>query len=156
MTFAVIAVLVGVVGFIVFWGLVHSDWLYGTYGQITQEQWDRIAHLRDGLADIGVAPDAVAALNDALLLPPPSMEQVLFDLRVAADALERFADSATVQEIQDQLMAMIAEIAAESGLSPTLWRTPQTQPTPTAALPADLRVARADAAGLNLTAPNPE
>jgi hypothetical protein len=130
-TFAVIAVLL--VGFssIAFWGLAHSDWLYGTYGQISQAQWDQIADLYDRLLLAGIAPDAVAALDDALLLPHPSTQDVLFDLRQAALILERFKAHATARQIQAELFTLISQIEP-AYLSPSApWPTPTPVPTPT-------------------------
>jgi hypothetical protein len=132
-TFGVIAVLLIVFSLITFWGLTHSDWLYGTYGQITPAHWERIAGLRDELVQLGVVPEAVSALDDALLLPHPSTEEVLFDLRQAVLALEPFASDAAVRRIQEQLYALIAEIDADQGQQPTAWptATPRPAPTPT-------------------------
>ena len=145
-TFSVIAVLLVAFSLIAFWGLTHSDWLYGTYGQITPAQWDRIADLRDGLVQLGVAPGAVSVLDDALLLPRPSTEEVLFDLRNAALALDRFASDAAVRRIQDQLLALSAEIGPGYQWLATPRPTPTLQllPTPTPAPFMDAPVAHDD------------
>jgi hypothetical protein len=132
-TFGVIAVLLVVFSLITFWGLTHSDWLYGTYGQITPAHWERIAGLRDELVHLGIVPEAVSALDDALLLPHPSTEDVLFDLRQAVLAIEPFASDTAMDRIQDQLNALIAEIDGRQGQGPTAWptATPRSAPTPT-------------------------
>lgn len=129
--FTVTALLLVGFSFIAFWGLTHSDWLYGTYGQISQAQWDQIAAVRDRLLLAGIAPDAVAALDDALLLPHPSTQDVLFDLRQAALTLGRFKAHDTARQIQAELFALISQIEPAS-LSPSTPRpTPTPVPTPT-------------------------
>jgi hypothetical protein len=130
-TFFVIGLLLVAFGLITFWGLTQSDWLYGTYGQINQAQWDQMVDLRDRLAQLGIAPDAVAALDDALLVPRPSTEDVLFDLRKAAVALEPFATENTVREIQVEINALIAKIEFGGRPVRTYWSTPTPAPTPT-------------------------
>jgi hypothetical protein len=115
---------------IAFWGLVQSDWLYGTYGQINQAQWDQIAQLRDRLLELGAYPTAVDALDDALLLPRPSTEQVLVDLRTAAAALAP-AEEREVSILRTRLRALISEIQPFEGREPTPWTTPTGWPTHT-------------------------
>lgn len=110
LTFSVIAILLIVFGLIAFWGVTGSDWLYGTYGNISQAQWDRMADLREQLVQLGVAPEAINALDDALLLPHPSTENVIFQLSKAAQALEPFKADAGIREIQAELQALISEI----------------------------------------------
>ena len=129
LTFIVIALLLAAFAFITFWGLTRSDWLYGTFGQISQTQWDQITDVRDRLVQLGVAPDAVAALNNALLLPRPSTEDVLFDLRKAALALERIEASANVRAIEIEIHAFIGHIEASDNSLPTLWPMPTPEPT---------------------------
>jgi hypothetical protein len=109
-TFAVIAMLLVLVILIVFWGLVHSDWLYGTYGQISQTNWDKITQIREELVRLKIAPDAVAVLDDALLLPHPSTEDVLYDLRRAILILDQYQDNASARRISDHLHALMAQI----------------------------------------------
>ena len=130
-TFVVIAVLLFVFSLIALWGLAASDWLYGTYGQINQAQWDRIAALRDRLAQLNLSSDAVAALDDTLLLPHPSTEDVLFDLETAAQALDRVRANAAARQIQTELRALIGAIRnSDDQPSPTRSK-PAPQPTPT-------------------------
>lgn len=131
-TFIVIALLLMVFSFIAFWGLTHSDWLYGTYGQINQDQWDQIADLRDRLLQFGMAPDAVTALDDALLLPHPSTQEVLFDLRRAALTLDRLKAHATARQIQAELHALIMQI--EPGYLSSSTPRPTLTPVPTPTL----------------------
>jgi hypothetical protein len=137
LTFVVIAILLAAFSLIAFWGLVGSDWLYGTYGQISQAQWDQTADLRDRLAQLGLAPQAVAALDDALLLPRPSTENVLLDLIKAAQALDSLATNADARQIQAELYTLIDEIKSSAGIKPdygphpTPWSTPTPQITPT-------------------------
>jgi hypothetical protein len=141
-TFTVIALLLIVFSFIAFWGLTHSDWLYGTYGQISQAQWDQIADLRDRLLRFGVAPGAVTALDDALLLPHPSTQEVLFDLRHAALSLDRLKAHATARQIQAELHALITQIEPGYLSTSTPWPTLTPAPTPTLTPMMDAPVAR--------------
>jgi hypothetical protein len=129
-SFLFITMLISVFILIAFWGLIQSDWLYGTYGKISQAQWDQIAQLRDRLLELGAYPTAVRALDDALLLPRPSTEQVLTDLRTAAAALEPAADS-EASILRTRLLALISEIQPSDGGSPTPWMTPTGWPTST-------------------------
>jgi hypothetical protein len=129
--FTVIALLLLGFSLIAFWGLTHSDWLYGTYSQISQAQWDQIADLRDRLLMAGIAPDTIAALDDALLLPHPSTQNVLFDLREAALTLDPFKGYATARQIQSELFALIAQIEPGYLSLSTPWPTPTPVPTPT-------------------------
>ena len=130
-TFVVIAVLLFVFSLIALWGLAASDWLYGTYGQISQAQWDRIAALRDRLIRLNLSSDAVAALNDALLLPHPSTEDVLFDLETAAQALDRVRANEAARQIQAELRALIGAIRTGGSQPSPAWPTPSPRPTPT-------------------------
>lgn len=123
--FSVIVVLLVAFGFAAFSGLSGSDWLYGTYGRISEAQWRQIAEFRDRLIQFGAVPEAVDALDNALLLPHPSTEQTLFDLREAVNALDRFEDHAIAQEIQTQLYALMTAIEQD-------YRT-KTGPRPTSA-----------------------
>ena len=143
-TFVVIAVLLFVFSLIALWGLAASDWLYGTYGQISQAQWDRIAALRDRLIRLNLSSDAVAALNDALLLPHPSTEDVLFDLETAAQALDRVRTNEAARQIQAELRALIGAIRnSDDQPSPTRSK-PAPQPTPTLTPIVDAPVALHD------------
>jgi hypothetical protein len=119
-TFGIIALLVVAFGAIAVWGLTHSDWLYGTYGQISSAQWDQIAGLHEQLQQLNVAPGAVVNLDDALLLPRPSTEQVLNDLRQAVLALDPYADDPTALAIQRQIRGLVGQIKpGYAGWSPT-------------------------------------
>jgi hypothetical protein len=126
-TFVVIAALLAVFSLIAFLGLAQSDWFHGYgYGPINEDQWAQIANLRDRLAQLDLAPEAVNALDDALLLPHPTTEEVLFDLRKAAQALDRYDARASAHQIQTQLYTLIDQI--KPGYSPA--RTPRSTPTP--------------------------
>jgi hypothetical protein len=149
-TFIVIALLLVVFSFIAFWGLTHSDWLYGTYGQISQAQWDQIADLRDRLLQSGMAPDAVTALDDVLLLPHPSTQEVLFDLRHAALTLDHLSTHATARQIQAELHALIAQIEPGYLSTPKPWPTLTPVPTPTLTPMMDAPVARCEEESLCL------
>jgi hypothetical protein len=139
-TFVVIALLLTAFSLIAFWGLAGSDWFYGTYGQISQAQWDKIADLRDRLAQLGLAPQAVTALDEALLPPHPSTENVLFDLEKAAQALDQLTTNATARQIQAELHTLIAEIESsyKPGRSPRLVPELRPSPTPTPIMDAPL------------------
>jgi hypothetical protein len=136
-TFAVVAALLIVFSLVAFWGLAQSDWLYGTYGQISQAQWEQMAELRERLVQLDLAPEAVSALDDALLLPHPSTEQVLSDLKKAVQVLDQFHSSDTARQIQFELQTLIATIepAGEPERSwPTFtppWPTVTPRPIPT-------------------------
>jgi hypothetical protein len=109
-TLTVVAVLL--VGFVVIvtWGLVHSDWLYGTYGGIRQTDWDEISRVRRELVHLGSAPGAVAALDDALLVPRPSTEDVLYDLQKAVLFLQTGEFTSDTQRLLADLQALLREI----------------------------------------------
>jgi len=143
-TFVVIAVLLFVFSLIALWGLAASDWLYGTYGQISQAQWDRIAVLRDRLVQLNLSSDAVAALDDALLLPHPSTEDVLFDLETAAQALDCVRANETARQIQDELRALIGAIKNSADQPPPTRSKPAPQPTPSLTPIVDAPVALHD------------
>jgi hypothetical protein len=149
-TFTVITLLLVAFSFIAFWGLTHSDWLYGTYGQISQAQWDQIVDLRDRLLQFGMAPEAVTALDDVLLLPHPSTQEVLFDLRHAALALDRWRAHATARQIQAELHALITQIEPGYLSTPTPWPTLTPVPTPTSTPMMDAPVARCEEENLCL------
>ena len=108
-TFGVIAVLLISFSLIIFWGFIRSDWLYGTYGEISPAQWDQIAALRDQLDQLGIAPEAVGALDDALLPPRPSTQDVLRSLKKAVRALD---DAPAAGQIQAKLRALIVALRA--------------------------------------------
>lgn len=129
-SFVIVALLAGVISVIVFRGITESDWLYGTYGGISQSQWDQIAKLRDLLVQLDVAPDAVNALDNALLIPRPSTENVLYDLRRAVLALDGLED-AKAHELQLALNALIGAIQPGHEFRITPWPTPTAVPTPT-------------------------
>jgi hypothetical protein len=149
-TFTVITLLLVAFSFIAFWGLTHSDWLYGTYGQISQAQWDQIADLRDRLIQSDMAPDAVTALDDVLLLPHPSTQEVLFDLRHAALTLDRWRAHVTARQIQAELHALITQIEPGYLSTPTPWPTLTPVPTPTLTPMMDAPVARCEEESLCL------
>jgi hypothetical protein len=128
LTFTVVAILLILFSAIALWGLVGSDWLYGTYGEISQKQWDQIADLRDRLVQLGLAPEAVNALNDALLPPHPAKENVLLDLKKAALALEQLKADATIREIRTGLYELIR--ALESSANPDFTPWPRFTPPP--------------------------
>jgi hypothetical protein len=136
-TFAVIAVLLLGFSLLVTWGFIQSDWLYGTYGEISPAQWERISDLRDQLIQLETAPglyaEAIRALNNALQPPRPSTQKVLFELRQAARALE---GQVAAQQIQAELYALINEIegAGEPGYRKQPTSTPWATLTPFATL----------------------
>jgi len=123
-TFTVVTVLL--VGFvaIVAWGLAHSDWLYGTYGDISQTNWDEISRLRTALVHLGTAPGAVAALDDALLVPRPSTEDVLYDLQKAVLILRTHENTLDTNDLLADLRAVIQEIQPGHTSRLTDWPTP--------------------------------
>jgi hypothetical protein len=129
MIWAIIALLLLVMVVIIFLGLVQSDWLYGTYGQIGADQWRRIEALRDQLVLWGGAPGAVAALNGALLIPHPSTEEVFDDLQQAAVVLNSLEDAAA-RAIQRELYGLMTEINPSFRPPATPWVTPTPWPTP--------------------------
>jgi hypothetical protein len=129
-TFAVIAVLLIGSSLLLLWGFIQSDWLYGTYGEISPAQWEQIRDLRDQLVQLKIAPElccaeAVSALDNALLPPRPSTQKVLFELRQAARALD---GQVAAQQIQLELYALIGDIESVEGWLPTI--TPWATPTP--------------------------
>ncbi len=145
--FVIVALLAGVISVIIFRGITESDWLYGTYGGVSQNQWDRIVELREQLVQIEMAPDAVDALDDALLIPRPSTEDVLYDLRRAALALGN-VDDAKAREIQLALNALIGEIRPGYEFHATPWPTPTPVPTPTFTPLMDAPIAQVDEGSL--------
>lgn len=130
-TFVIIALLLVAFSLIAFAGLTQSDWLYGNYGEISQVQWEQIAELRERLAQLGIAPEAVDALDDALALPHPSTQDVLADLRRAARALDQPGASAAARQVQSELQALIVAIDPDQGPIPARWTTPTPLPIPT-------------------------
>ncbi len=131
-TFVVIAIVLIAFGLIVLWGLSGSDWLYGTYGEISPAQWSRLADLRDRLSRLGVAPDAVAALDAALALPHPSTQQTLYELQRAVHALDpAAAQNDAVRTIQAELRVLMAAVAGQEHVQPTRPRTFTPPPLPT-------------------------
>jgi len=144
-TFVVIALLLVVFVLIALWGMVESDWLYGTYGGIGQAHWERITHLREQLRQLDIAPQALALLDDALLLPHPSDEQALADLRRAALALDPYSARPDVRRIQAELYALISEIRPGFEATSTPWSSPTPQPSPTLTPIVGAPIARRDA-----------
>lgn len=145
-TFTVIAMLIVTFSLIAFFGFIQADWLYGTYSEISEAQWEQIAALRDDLVQLGIAPEAVAALDDALLLPHPSTQDVLRDLRTAARALDQHSE-ATARQVQDKLYALIGAIESpnEPGHerpTPIPWATATPTPGPTSTPIVDAPVAQ--------------
>jgi hypothetical protein len=112
-TFAIIAVLLLGFSLLVMWGFIESDWLYGTYNEISPAQWEQISELRDRLVQLepGLYAEAISALDNALQPPRPSTQKVLFELRRAARAL---AGQAAARQIRDELYALINEIESAS------------------------------------------
>ena len=145
--FVVIALLVCGFSLLAFLGLTHSDWLYGTYDGISAIQWQRIADLRDALVDLGGADEAVTALDDALLVPRPSTEDVLFDLRQAAQTLDGLNANDAARQIQRGLYALIGEIGSDKGWTPTPRPTSTPSPTSSPTPFVEEPVARTDGAG---------
>jgi hypothetical protein len=147
-TFTFIAVLIVIFSAIVFFGFIQADWLYGTYSEISEAQWEQIANLRDELAQLGIAPEAVVALDDALLLPRPSTQDVLRDLKTAARALDQHSRITAARRVQDRLYALIGAIESpsiEPGYErPTAipWATPTPTPGPTSTPILDAPVAQ--------------
>ena len=127
--FVVIALLVCGFSLLAFLGLTHSDWLYGTYDGISPTQWQRIADLRDALVELGGVDEAVSALDDALLVPRPSTEDVLYDLRQAAQILEGLNRNDDTRQVQRGLYALIGEIGSDTDWTPTPRPTPAPLPT---------------------------
>jgi len=133
-TFVAIAVVLVAFGLIVLWGLSGSDWLYGTYGEISPAQWAHLhlADLRERLARFSVAPDAVAALDATLALPHPSTQDTLYELRRAAQALDAAAaQDAAVRQIQEELRALMTAVEGQENPQPTTVLTFTPPPLPT-------------------------
>jgi hypothetical protein len=131
-TFTVIAVLIVIFSLIVFFGFIQADWLYGTYSEISAAQWEQIANLRDELVQLGIAPEAVAALDNALLLPHPPTQDVLRDLKKAAQALDQHSGVSAARRVQDRLYALIGAIETPS--TEPVYKSPTTMPWATATL----------------------
>jgi len=117
------ALLVGFV-FIVAWGVAHSDWLYGTYVGIQKNDWDAIVRLRAEMVRLGYAPGAIAALDDALLVPRPSTEDVVYDLQQAVLILQTDDAAAATPELTMELRALIARLHPGYAPPSTVWPTP--------------------------------
>lgn len=117
------ALLVGFV-FIVAWGMAHSDWLYGTYGGIRPNDWDEITRLRAKMVRLGAAPGAIAALDDALLIPRPSTEDVVYDLHQAVLILQADDAAAATRELSTELRALIARLHSGDAPTSTVWPAP--------------------------------
>jgi len=131
-TFGVIAIVWVVFGLIVLWGLSGSDWLYGTYGEISAAQWEHLADLRDRLSQLDVAPDAVTVLDTALALPHPSTQDTLYELRRAIRALDpAAAHDDAVRQIRAELRTLMAAVEGQERVQPThpLTFTPPPLPT---------------------------
>jgi hypothetical protein len=130
LTFSVIALLTLLFGLVAFWGLSQSNWLYGTYGQITPGQWDRIQTLRDRLAERQADEQVLNLLDDALLVPRPATQDVLYNLERAAASLKPNGDP-LLRSIQLELYGLLSEIQpGYVSSSPTPWSTPTAYPTP--------------------------
>jgi hypothetical protein len=128
-TLGIIAALLVGFSFIVAWGVAHSDWLYGTYGGIGQKHWDEITRLRAEMVRLGAAPGAIAALDDALLVPRPSTEDVVYDLQNAVLILQTDDAAAATRELTTELRALIARLHPGDAPTSTVW------PAPSADLP---------------------
>ncbi len=131
-TFAIIAVLLLGSSLLVLWSFIQSDWLYGTYSDISLAQWEQISDLRDQLLQLEIASElccaeAVSALDNALLPPRPSTQKVLSELRQAARALD---GQVAARQIRAELYALINDI---EGPTETLYGVPTSTPwaTPT-------------------------
>ena len=106
------------------WGMAHSDWLYGTYGGVRQADWDEIARLRTEMIRLSSAPGAIAALDDALLVPRPSKEDVIYDLQKAVLILQTGDAVEATRDLTTELRALINQL--QQGFSPpsTVWPAP--------------------------------
>jgi hypothetical protein len=106
------------------WGVARSDWLYGTYGGLRQQDWDEIARLRADMIRLGAAPGAIAALDDALLIPRPSTEDVIYDLQKAVLILQSGQASEAIRGPTLELRALISQLEARDGTPFTVWQKP--------------------------------
>lgn len=126
---------------LIFWGMLTSVGLYSDGTVFSQEQWRRLEAVRARLAEAGVSPEALEALDGALIEPRPGDDaETAAYLKLALHALEDDVPTNPDAAWAARELRVILSQAALTSDYPTStpWITissPVDEPTPTWAVP---------------------